>query len=142
MTRETTSLARVLKVVLLMLVLIAAAAVLSHRHKPGYANEMSAVAKLRTYLGAQAAFHRRPRYERKEMPHYANPWNGAGFPDLYEVGGPGSGGEQLELIGRMFAQAKMGGTPHGGYHFCDILGDKDGPYDFTKRFGLCAFPHE
>lgn len=143
MTREKTSVSRILKVVLPVLVLVVVVTVLlpSHRHSPGYANELSAVAKLRTYLGAQAAFHRRPRYEQKGMLLYANPWNGAGFPDLYEVGGPGSGGRQLKLIDRAFAEAKMGGTPHAGYYLCDIIGRAGtGPYDRSIDCGLCAYP--
>jgi type II secretory pathway pseudopilin PulG len=107
-------------------------------------NENAAVGALRTYLGAQAVFHRSRYYGQGEDEplQYANPWNGSGFPDLHQVGGPDSRGTELKLIDLAFADAILGGTPRAGYHLCDILGDEKGPYDFTKQFGLCAFPNE
>ena len=105
-------------------------------------NECAAVGAVRTYLGAQNQFHRTDFYG-TGSPVWANPWNGSGFPDLYEVGGPASGGTKLKLIDLALARARLGGKPRAGYYFCEILGAAGkGPYDFSTDCGLCAFPAE
>ena len=145
MPREKTAVFGVVVKVLIALLVLTVAVVLllpTHYHGPIPPNQGAAVAALRTYLGAQNVFRRSRRYGEREPFQYANPWKGAGFPDLHQVGAPDPGKDPLDIIDSAFAEAGLGGTPRAGYHFCDILGDKDGPYDFTKRFGLCAFPHE
>ncbi len=130
------------------LALATLAAVLWHRNltRPSgriCSNETAAFASLRTCLGAQNQFHRTPFYGDEVGLAHANPWNGSGFPDLYEVGGPGSGGKKLKLIDLALARARLGGTPRYGYYFCEILGTAgQGPYDFSTDCGLCAFPAE
>lgn len=71
---------------------------------------------------------------------YANAKDGVGFPDLYQLGGPGSGGKELKLIGERLARATTGGAPCSGYLFCDITGDAKGPWDYSTDCGLCAYP--
>ncbi len=100
-------------------------------------NETAAIAALRTYLGAQSQFHRTDHYGKGHRV-YANPDDGSGYPDLYEIGGPGSGGKRLELIDREFAEARHGGPfekPRSGYLFIDIEYD-----DFSTDCGLWAYP--
>lgn len=105
--------------------------------------ETAAIGALRTYLGAQTQFRRKAWYGEEVGPVYANPWDGNGFSDLYRVGGPDSGGKLLKMVDRSFAEAVPGGTPRVGYLFCDIVGRAGvGPYDYTKEFGLCAYPSE
>ncbi len=104
-------------------------------------NETSAIVSLETYASAQVRFHRNDHYGIGKRVH-ANPKDGAGFPDLYEIGGPDSGGTVLGLIDRHFAEATSPERARCGYWFVDITGDANGPYDFTKQFGLCAVPAE
>jgi hypothetical protein len=66
---------------------------------------------------------------------YANPVDGAGFADLYEVGGLGSGGTPLKLIGRAFARASSPDRAKAGYYFVDLACD-----DYSIDCGLCAVP--
>jgi hypothetical protein len=95
---------------------------------------------LRSYHSAQTQFRRTPFYGDEGGLVYANTKHGEGFPDLYEVGGPGSGGPLLKLIFRRFAEAGPGGDVVLGYHFIDIVGDGRGTYDYSRQHGLCAFP--
>ena len=117
---------------------IAVPNLLQSRMAPG---EETSLATLRMYLSAQNIFHRKDFYGigRKV---YANPTDGVGFPDLYQLGGPGSGGEVLDLIGLSMARAVPGGEPRGGYLYCDITGDPNGPWDYSVDCGLCAYPAE
>ncbi len=101
-------------------------------------NEDAMIAGLRAYLRAQEEFHKEDRYGIGRNV-YANPTDGSGFPDLYQIGGPGSEGRMMRLIDITFAVAAVGGKPKAGYSFADITGDASGPYDYTKQFGLCAF---
>ncbi|MHC4202322.1 MAG: DUF2950 family protein [Planctomycetota bacterium] len=97
------------------------------------------VAALRAYVEAQELFRKEDHYTKGERV-YANPVDGRGFADLYEVGGPGSGGRALGLIDRELAEATSPERARYGYYFVDITGGVDGPYDFSKQFGLCAAP--
>jgi prepilin-type N-terminal cleavage/methylation domain-containing protein len=97
-------------------------------------NETAAVASLRTYLGAQNQFVRTDFYGLGWLV-YANPSQGEGFPDLNELGGPGSGGTVLKMIDLAFAQAIPGGPARAGYVFDDITYG-----DYTIDCGLGAAP--
>jgi hypothetical protein len=95
---------------------------------------------LRTYLTAQNQFHRTDFYEHGFLV-YANPKDGKGFPDLYQVGGPGSFGPELRLIDEAFARATSPASPRAGYYFLDITRDtQGGEFDFSIDCGLCAVP--
>jgi hypothetical protein len=102
-------------------------------------NEFRAVAALKACAAAQAEFQKLDRYA-KGVQVYANPVDGAGFPDLCELGGAGSEGKTLRLINRKVAQATNLEHDHRGYWFADITGDGNGPFDYAKQFGLCAVP--
>lgn len=111
-----------------------------HTHHASASNESCAVATLRMYLGAQNTFHRKDYYGKGELV-FANPKDGAGFPDLYQVGhGVAPRGEALKLIDIATANAKPGGTPKAGYCFADITSGPEGPCDFAIECGLCAVP--
>jgi hypothetical protein len=98
-------------------------------------NETAAVAALRVYVAAQNIFHRTDFYGKGELV-YANVRDGAGLPDLYEVGG-----REIKLIDRAFARATGPETPKAGYYFVDIVKGADGrDYDPRIEFGLCAVP--
>lgn len=99
-------------------------------------NETAAVAALRTYLAAQSQFHRTDFYD-KGFLTYANPKDGKGFPDLYQIGGPGSGGAVLKLMDLSFAKATTPERARAGYCFVDLVYD-----DYTVDCGLCAVPAE
>ena len=100
-------------------------------------NEVAARAALRACLAAQNEFRHGSHYSDDDQLRYANPWQGSGFSDLYQVGGPGSGGEVLELIDLTMARATAGGTPRAGYLFCDVVGRAGkGPYDHRIACGL------
>ena len=100
-------------------------------------NETAAVAALRTYLGAQNQFHRTDFYGLTWLV-YANPSDGVGFPDLNELGGPGTGGTVLKMIDLAFAQVIPGGRGRAGYVFDDITYGAD----YTIDCGLGAAPKE
>ena len=108
----------------------------------GHSPEAGAIACLRLYLSGQARFAKKARYGEKVGRVYANPINGAGLPDLYQVGGPDSRGQLLEFVERDFAEAVAAHRPKYGYFHLDILGDRNGLYDFSKDCGLCAVPAE
>ena len=92
-------------------------------------NEAAAIASLRAYLSAQSTFRRTDFYG-KGMRVYANPSDGKGFPDLYEVGG-----NRLTLIDSRFAEATSPASAKFGYYFADIEYD-----DYSNDCGLCAVP--
>jgi len=103
-------------------------------------NEAAAIAGLRAYLGAQGTFQRADRYGKDELV-YANPNDGAGFVDLYQIGGPGSPNQPLKLIDLAFAQATRPETAKAGYYFVDLTSDAiAGDYDYSNSCGLCAVP--
>ena len=106
------------------------------------ANETAAPAYLRAYFNAQGTFHRQAWYGEELKGIYANPVNGKGFVDLYQIGGIGSGGAEPQLIDRAFAEATSPDSHRSGYYFAEIAADANGPYDYTKQFGLCAVPAE
>ncbi|MHC4504717.1 MAG: DUF2950 family protein [Planctomycetota bacterium] len=101
-------------------------------------NESCAIAYLRGYLSAQHMFKRSSFYGIGKKV-YANPRDGVGFSDLYQVGhGAGPRGEALEMIDVTFADARWGyrrKKPKAGYYFADLEYD-----DYTTDCGLCAAP--
>ncbi len=131
--------------IVLILLLVAAIAIPNLMATRLASNENVAIAGLRGYVRAQEEFRKADRYGigRKV---YANPKDGGGFRDLYHVGYDGTNDPEEpmpDLIDRTFAQADAGlAKPRSkaGYVFADITGDANGPYDYTKQFGLCAVP--
>jgi hypothetical protein len=107
-------------------------------------NEKRAVSGLRAYLGAQGTFQRVDRYN-KEMLVYANPKDGTGFPDLYQIGigRPGSAADAsaMKLIDLAFARATSPATAKAGYYYVDITSEVGlGDYEYSNACGLCAVP--
>jgi hypothetical protein len=131
------------------LAIICAAMVTNYQEKqrrPYLHAGASIIAALRTYVNAQSVFRKLPRYGGEVGLVYANPRDGVGFPDLYQIGGPGSGLAAPKLIDSAFAVATSPGRPRRGYYFVDILGCWEGGscqrYDPAVEFGLCAVPAE
>ncbi len=108
-----------LMIVIAIIAVIAAMAIPNIVSSRISSNEVATVAALRTYLAAQNQFCRTDFYG-QGYTEYANKTRGSGFPDLYEVGGPGSGGTVLRMIDLTLAQAIPGGTPRAGYVFDDL----------------------
>ena len=125
-----------LMIVVAIIAVIAAIAIPNLVQSRISSNETAAVAALRTYLGGQNQFHRTDFYDLGWLV-YANPTNGVGFPDLNELGGPGSGGSELQMIDVTFANATPGGTARAGYVFDDLVYG-----DYTIDCGLGAAPKE
>lgn len=121
--------------------LLWAAKVFEQVHNPPEMKDQEAVIRLLSaYAAVQAAFRRAERYPGRGLV-YANPQHGKGFPDLYQIGGPGSGGAVLKLVNKAFAEATSPEHALSGYYFVDITSDaRTGAYDYTKQFGLCAVP--
>ena len=94
---------------------------------------------LRIYMGAQNQFHRSHRYDSGDR-RFANPTDGAGFPDLYYLAAPGDGNSQLALVPKGFADATGPASAHQGFYFVDITSGPGGEYDFRENCGLCAVP--
>ena len=101
-------------------------------------NESAAIACLRAYLGAQYTFHRTDYYGIGKKV-YANPKDGVGFSDLYQIGYPSAPrGEPFKLIDVTFANASAGNPnrkPKAGYCFADLR-----YADYSVECGLCAVP--
>ena len=131
-----------LMIVVAIIAVIAAIAIPNLLASRMAANETSAIACLRTYLGAQAQFHRTDFYENHSL-CYANKGDGdqignTGFPDLYEIGGVGGGGQVLKLIDKLFANANATTQkPRAGYIFDDISYQ-----DYSIDCGMGAAPKE
>ena len=84
---------------LAILVLVAVLSARVLRRDKIASNESAAIGALRAYLSAQNQFKRSDSYKTGSLV-YANTRDGAGFPDLYQIGGPGSDGKVLRLIDR------------------------------------------
>ncbi|MHC4506096.1 MAG: DUF2950 family protein, partial [Planctomycetota bacterium] len=125
-------------ILLVILLLFAAVAVPGGGGARIASNESCAIASLRAYLAAQNYFKRRCLYGTAKKV-YANPRDGVGFSDLYQVGhGAGPRGEALEMIDVTLADARWGyrrNKPRAGYYFADLEYD-----DYTTDCGLCAVP--
>ncbi len=110
-------------------------------------NETAAAGSLHLYVRMQERFRTRDRYGigRKV---YANPVDGAGFRDLYHIGHDGAAAPENPhpcLVDASLARADLALSevrPSHGYVFANILGDAEGPYDYTRQHGLCAMPYE
>jgi hypothetical protein len=107
------------------------------------ASETHAIARLLSYRAVQQSFRVEDRYGIGKLV-FANPTDGAGYRDLYQVGYPDAPqGDVLAYIDQDFANAGFflkRRESTWGYLFADIVGDSEGPYDFTGEFGLCASP--
>jgi len=105
--------------------------------------ETGAAGRLTKWVIEQTPFRREDRYG-KGAKVYANPRDGAGFPDLYQVrfAGPrGQGMDELRLIDVTFARATSPDSARNGYWFADIPFDSDGNrWDYSKDAALCAMP--
>jgi hypothetical protein len=100
-------------------------------------NESSTIAALRAYLDAQHRFIQEDQYGIGKKV-YANPRDGAGFADLYQVRyGTENAGPVLGFMDLSFARAGPAGAPKDGYHFADIPQDD---YDYTIDHVLAAVP--
>jgi type II secretory pathway pseudopilin PulG len=132
--------------IVLIVLLVAAIAIPNLTATRIASNEDVAIAGLRAYVRAQEEFRKVDRYGigRKV---YANPKDGSGFRDLYHVGYDGTTDPEEpapHLIDRTFAQTDIDlaeRCPKAGHLFANITGDADGPYDYTRQFGLCAMPY-
>ena len=132
-----------LMIVVAIIAVIAAIAIPNLMASKMASNETAAIAALRTFLGAQATFHRTDFYTNGYLV-YANKGDvgtirgSTGFPDLYEVGGPDSGGQVLKMIDKIFARANMIDLkPRAGYLFDDVSYT-----DYSIDCGLGAAPKE
>jgi hypothetical protein len=107
---------------------------------PELQDREAAIRLLKAYAAAQAIFCRAERYPGKGLV-YANPQDGKGFSDLYQIGDPGSGRTILKLIKKELAEATDTKQALSGYYFVEITSDAiTGAYDYSKQFGLCAAP--
>jgi len=101
------------------------------------------VAGLRAYLSAQNQFKRTDFYGIGKKV-YANPFNGNGLADLYQLGYPSAPrGEAFGMIDVTFADASARNPspkPKAGYLYADITSCANVPYDHTMDCGLCAVP--
>ncbi|MHC4249070.1 MAG: DUF2950 family protein [Planctomycetota bacterium] len=114
------------------------------RLKPRMAGGHSgAIAGLRAYMGAQGAFQRVDRYGKGKRV-FANTVDGAGFPDLYRIGGPldKPDGTEIKLIDLAVVRATSPERAKAGYWFVEITSDAvtGKPYDYAVDCGLCAVP--
>ena len=101
-------------------------------------NEAAAISWLRNYLCYQNLFDEEERYPGRGL-RFANPFDGAGFPDLYHLGGR----ELREWVDPAFAAATDPQHSIDGYYFVDITGSRrTGPYNYARECGLCAVPAE
>jgi prepilin-type N-terminal cleavage/methylation domain-containing protein len=123
-----------LMIVVAIIAVIAAMAIPNIVSSRIASNEVATVAALRTYLAAQNQFCRTDFYG-LGYSEFANKTHGAGFPDLYQIGGPGSGGVVLKMIDLTLAQAIPSGPPRAGYVFDDITYG-----DYSVDRGLGAAP--
>lgn len=105
--------------------------------------ECVAISAMRAYLSAQNQFKRSDFYGIGKKV-YANPANGNGLADLYQLGYPSAPqGEVFGMIDVTFADASARNpspTPKFGYVFADITSCGNVPYDHTIDCGLCAVP--
>ncbi len=103
-----------LMIVVAIIAVIAAIAIPNLMASKMASNETAAIACMRTYLGAQATVHRTDFYDNVFLV-YANNGDKAakgdtGLPDLYEIGGPDSGGLVIKMIDKIFAKAAFTGA--------------------------------
>ncbi len=111
---------------------------LPHRDGRSWSNESAAMAYVRAYLSAQNQFKRSDFYAIGKLV-YANPEDGVGYSDLYQVGyGQRPRGEVLGLIDIELARARWAREdrkPRAGYYFADLI-----YRDHEINCGLCAVP--
>ncbi len=104
-------------------------------------NEAAAVRTLWSIVSAQKTFIRVAFYGEEAGLVYANPRDGLGFYNLYQLDAK-RGGKKLSIIAKRLARATTAEHPLSGYYFVDITGNEDGPYNYAKQFGVCAVPAE
>jgi hypothetical protein len=98
-------------------------------------NEAAAVGCLRQYIGAQMLFRRKDRYGNGRRV-FANPVDGSGLPDLFNVVA-----REDRMLNEGFARATTPENALAGYYYKDIPADRNGRrYDFSVNCGLCAVP--
>ena len=122
-----------LMIVVAIIAVIAAIAIPNLMASKMASNETAAIAALRTFLGAQATFHRTDFYTNGYLV-YANKG------DATEIGGPDSGGIVIKMIDKIFAGAAYSAAapkPRAGYLFDDIAYG-----DYSIDCGLGAAPKE
>ncbi len=99
-----------LMIVVAIIAVIAAIAIPNLMASKMASNETAAIAALRTFLGAQATFHRTDFYTNGYLV-YANKGDATvtgqlgseGFAELYGIRGPDSGGIVIKMIHKRFA---------------------------------------
>jgi len=134
-----------LMIVVAIIAAIAAIAVPNLVSSRMASNETAAIAGLRAYLGAQSTFHCNDRYGIGANV-YANESDGAGYPDLFEIGYAGGAptANALQLVDMAFAQADVDlatTVPKSGYVFDDVVTNAiNGNYDYAVSCGLAACP--
>ena len=134
-----------LMIVVAIIATIAAIAIPNLLSSRMVSNESAAIAGLRTYLGAQSTFQRTDRYGKDRLV-FANPTDGAGYVDLFEIGYAGGAPTPaaLKLIDLAFAQAAVdlaSTVAKCGYVFDDLTADATaGDYNFGSACGLAACP--
>ncbi|MHC4503524.1 MAG: DUF2950 family protein [Planctomycetota bacterium] len=103
--------------------------------------EQLTVIALHRYVAAQREFRKQDWYGTGKLV-YANPTDGVGLRDLFEIRRPDKGtSTKPGLIPKEFAEADVRVGKHWrGYLFADISADEAGALDYTKQFALCAFP--
>lgn len=105
-------------------------------------NVDAAAATLRAYHYAQQEFRSEDRYGIGKAV-FANPMDGTGMPDLWRIGGPGSGGTHVGLLTRSTAMASARyGEAKAGYVFYEVVKRRGEHLDYGKESVLCAIAEE
>jgi hypothetical protein len=99
--------------------------------------EASMVASMVVILSAQATFHKTDYYGIGKLV-YANPRDGRGLADLYEVELPDGTWKKINLIDKGIAERTK--RPIDGYRIVDITGDANGPFEPEIEFAFCLVP--
>jgi len=128
-------------VLFLVVPIVAAIAIPSLVQSRLAVNEVSAIAGLRTYGGAQNIFCRTD-YDNDGVLEYCGPSNPEG-PSFTYLNTTVVGGQKIDFIDGAMAAATSPGTAKVGYYYVDISSGSDGiAYDATRQYGLCAVPAE
>jgi len=139
-----------LMIVVAIIAVIAAIAIPNLMQSKLASNETATIANMRTYVAAQATFHKTDFYGCGTL-LYAHPDSitpsgltitANGFRDLYEVTSATVGVKTIGLIDQGFAKAAYKGDkkPKSGYWFDDIINNGTKNYDPAIEFGLWGSP--
>ena len=138
-----------LMIVVAIIAVIAAIAIPNLMQSKIASNESAAIAAMKAYLGAQNTFKRTAFYGTAIGQVYANPTDGKGYTDLYQLGYVGTtdvAKEILKLVDVSFANASTAITvatsqkPKAGYRFADLATSSTVALDFSVDCGLCGAP--